>query len=215
MLAIGRLVPWVVLVVALLGLSCRPTPKPVKLPRSNVDNAVAAGDKFTLQIVGEEKLPIEFEVSGDGSVAFPFINRVNVAGLEKHEIEQAVRERLMAGEFFDSPVVVVTIKEFKSKLVTVSGEVKKPNSFPFVPGMTFTSVIARAGGMTPLAVRYRVKLVRKTKKGTVAVDVDYDAINNNEISDVPLQPGDNITVPRSAIGLFHRGGGDGRVAVAH
>ena len=28
------------------------------------------------------------------------------------------------------------------------------------------------------------------------VVVDYDAINNNEIPDVPLQAGDNITVPQ-------------------
>lgn len=186
------------LVVWLLTcLGCRPTPKQVNLPRSDLDNAVAAGDKITMQIVGEDKLPTDFEVSGDGSVSFPFIDRVEVAGLEKHEIEAAVRERLISGEFYDSPVVVVTIKEFKSKVVTVAGEVKKPNSFPFLPGMTLTSAIAQAGGMTPLAIEYQVKLVRKTKKGMVDAIVDYNAINNNEIKDVPLQPGDKITVPRS------------------
>jgi polysaccharide export outer membrane protein len=183
--------------VAVVGLGCRPTPKPVKLPRADVDNAVAPGDKFTMQIVGEDKLPTEYEVAGDGSVAFPFINRMKVEGLEKHEIESKIREELIAGQYYDNPVVVVTIKEFKSKLVTVAGEVKKPNSFPFVPGMTLTSVIAQAGGMTPLAIRYEVKLVRKTKDGIKDAIVDYDAINNNEIPDVPLQPGDNITVPRS------------------
>lgn len=188
---------WLIVLSSIALGACRPTPKQVDLPRSDLDNAVAPGDKLTMQIVGEDKLPTEFEVSGDGSVAFPFINRVEVAGLEKHEIEEAIRQRLMAGAYYDDPVVVVTIKEFKSKLVTVAGEVKKPNSFPFVPGMTLTSVIAQAGGMTPLAIRWEVKLVRKTKTGTVDAIVDYDAINKNEIKDVPLQPGDNITVPRS------------------
>ncbi len=188
-----------VLVVAFaLGIvGCRPTPTRVNLPLSAVVSGVASGDKLTMEIVGEERLPTEFEVSGDGSIAFPFINRVMVEGMEKHEIEALVRDRLIAGQFYDDPVVVVTIKEFKSKLVTVAGEVKKPNSFPFVPGMTLTSVIARAAGMTPLAIRYEVKVVRKTKNGIVDAIVDYDAINNNQIKDVPLQPGDNITVPRS------------------
>jgi polysaccharide export outer membrane protein len=181
----------------MLLLGCRPTPKQVNLPRNSLDNAVAAGDKITMQIVGEDKLPSEYEVSGDGSIAFPFINRVEVEGLEKHEIEEHVRAKLMEGEFFDNPVVVVTIKEFKSKNVTVAGEVDKPNAFPFVPGMTLTSAIAQAGGMTPLAVRWQVTIVRKTKKGSVDAIVDYDAINNNEIRDVLLQPGDKITVPRS------------------
>ena len=185
----------VALAVGIVG--CRPTPKPVNLPLSTVVSGVASGDKLTMEIVGEERLPTEFEVSGDGSIAFPFINRVKVEGMEKHEIEALVRDRLIAGQFYDDPVVVVTIKEFKSKLVTVAGEVKKPNSFPFVPGMTLTSVIAQAGGMTPLAIRYEVKVVRKTKNGMVDAIVDYDAINNNQIKDVPLQPGDNITVPRS------------------
>ena len=183
------------LAVAVIG--CRPTPKEVNLPRTDLDNAVASGDKITMQIVGEDDLPAEYEVSGDGTIAFPYINRVKVEGLQKQEIEELVRAKLMEGEFYDSPVVVVTVKEFKSKQVTVAGEVEKPNAFPFVPGMTLTSAIARAGGMTPLAVRWEVTLVRKTRKGSVDAVVDYDAINNNEIKDVPLQPGDKITVPRS------------------
>ncbi len=185
------------LVLCALVFGCRPTPKPVNLPRGDIENSVAAGDKFTLHIVSDEKLPEEYEVSGDGSVAIPYIHRVQVEGLEKHEIEALVRDRLIAGKFFDDPVVVVTIKEFKSKQVTVAGEVSKPNSFPYQPGMTLTSAIAQAGGMTPLAMRWNVKIVRKTKKGTVDAVVDYDAINNNEIKDVPLQPGDTITVQRS------------------
>jgi polysaccharide export outer membrane protein len=190
--------PWLALLFWLAFASaCRPTPKPVKLPATAIDNTVLPGDKFTLQIVGEDKLPTDYEVAADGSVSLPFINTVKVEGLEKHEIENLVRTRLIEGQFYDQPVVVVNIKEFKSKHITVAGEVEKPDSFPFVPGMTLTSAIAKAGGMTPLAIRWEVKLVRKTKTGMVDAIVDYDAINNNEIADVELQPGDKITVPRS------------------
>ena len=52
--------------------------------------------------------------------------------------------------------------------------------------------------MTSLSNSWQVILVRKTKNGSKKVIVDYDAIANNEIPDVPLQAGDRITVPQRA-----------------
>ncbi len=153
---------------------------------------------FTLEIIGEKDLPTEYEVAPDGTVALPFINRVEVDGLEPQQISEKVRQALIAGQFFTNPVVVVSIKAFKSKQVTVAGEVKEPNSFAYKPGMTLSTAIAQAGGMTTLARSWQVVLVRKTRDGSKKAIVDYDAINNNEIADVPLQAGDKITVPQRA-----------------
>jgi len=178
--------------------ACRPEPKPVDLPPIEELNSVGAGDTFTLEIIGEKDLPTAYEVAPDGTVALPFINRVEVDGLEPQQISEKVRQALIAGQFFTNPVVVVSIKAFKSKQITVAGEVKEPNSFPYRPGMTLSTAIAKAGGMTTLARSYQVVLVRKTRDGSKKAIVDYDAINNNEIADVPLQAGDKITVPQRA-----------------
>jgi len=193
MLQRRHLLGWIV-----VAAGCRPTPKPVDLPPVEELNSVGAGDTFTLEIIGEKDLPTEYEVAPDGTVALPFINRVDVDGLEPQQISEKVRQALMAGQFFTNPVVVVSIKAFKSKQITVAGEVKEPNSFAYRPGMTLSIAIAKAGGMTTLARSYQVILVRKTSDGNKKAIVDYDAINNNEIADVPLQAGDKITVPQRA-----------------
>jgi protein involved in polysaccharide export with SLBB domain len=186
----------ILLAVALVG--CGPPPKPVDLPPPAELNSVGPGDEFVLHIIGEDELPENYEVAPDGTVAVPFINRITVDGLEPQQISELIRGQLIAREFFVDPVVVVQIKSFKSKRITVAGQVDKPDSFPYSPGMTLTSAIAKAGGMTSLARSSKVILVRKTKDGTKRVLIDYDAINNNEIPDVPLQAGDNITVPERA-----------------
>lgn len=194
-LATSLLAALVLWVTCLTG--CRPQPKAVDLPPPVELNSIGAGDTFEMFIIGEKDLPEEYEVAPDGSVALPFINRIDVEGLEPQEISEKIRAALIAGQFFTDPVVVVKIKSFDSKRVTVAGEVKKPDSIPYTSGMTLTSVIAQAGGMTSLARSWEVVLVRKVGgKKLKRVIVDYDAINNNEIPDVPLQAGDKITVPQ-------------------
>lgn len=193
-----RLLSWLTLALALTAAlgGCRPTPKAVDLPPPVELNSVGPGDTFEMFIIGEKDLPEEYEVAPDGSVALPFINRIAVDGLEPQEISEKVRKQLIAEQYFTDPVVVVKIKSFDSKRVTIAGEVKKPDSIPYTPGMTLSSAIAKAGGMTSLARSWAVVLVRKIGKERRRVVVDYDAINNNEIPDVPLQAGDKVTIPQ-------------------
>jgi polysaccharide export outer membrane protein len=176
--------------------ACRPSPKAVELPPPVESNSLGPGDVFTMHIIGEDKLPTEYTVAPDGSVDVPFIHRVKVEGLETQQVSDLVEKRLIEAQIFVDPTVVVGIKAFNSKRIVVGGEVKEDGSFPFVPGMTLTDAIAKAGGMTPLARTWQVILVRQTKDGNKRVVVDYDAINDNEIPDVPLQAGDKITVPQ-------------------
>ena len=187
---------FIVMSIVVVVAGCRPTPKPVDLPPVIAENSIGPGDVFRLQILGEEKLPTEFTVAPDGTVDLPFIHRVAVEGLEAQQISDLVRTQLIEKEFFTDPSVSVSITEFNSKHVIVGGEVEKDGTFPFQPGMTVTDAIAKAGGMTSLARTWQVVLVRKTENGRKRVIVDYDAINNNEIADVPLQAGDKITVPQ-------------------
>jgi len=184
------------IVVALCCVSCRPTPKAVRLPPPTESSSVGPGDVFVLHIVGEEGLPTEYTVAPDGTVDFPYVHRQRVAGLEAQQISALVRRLLMEGEIYKEPSVSVSIKAFHSKKVTVGGEVKEDGSFAFLPGMMLTDAIAQAGGMTSLSRTWQVILIRRTDKGRRRVVVDYDAINNNEIPDVPLQAGDKITVPQ-------------------
>lgn len=183
-------------ILASLLAACRPQAKAVDLPAPEYSNSVGPGDVFVLHIVGEDKLPTEFTVAPDGTVDVPYVHRIAVAGLEPQQICDLIKKQLVAEKILVDPSVIVSIKAFNSKRVTVAGEVKEDGSLVFEPGMTLSDAIAKSGGMTPLSREWQVILVRKTKKGTKKVIVDYEAITNDEIPDVPLQAGDKITVPQ-------------------
>lgn len=152
------------------------------------------GDIFNLEIVGEKDLPNEYQVARDGTVTLPYVHTVEVAGLEPQEVAALVRELLIERDILVDPSVVVTVKEYRSKRVTLLGQVQKPGSFPLAPGMTLLQAISLAGGMTSIAHATRVNLTRTTKNGTKTVVVDVEEIYEGRASDIPLQAGDRVYV---------------------
>lgn len=166
-----------------------------KLEAPVASTTLGPGDVFLLQIVGEKDLPDEYQVASDGSVDFPYLHSVQVAGLEPHELARLVRQRLMDAKILKDPSVVIRVKEYRSKQVTILGQVRTPGSYPFQPGMTLVQAISIAGGVNSIAVRDAVRLTRRGKDGrSRTVVIDLDSINAGATEDVPLQPSDRIYV---------------------
>jgi len=151
-------------------------------------------DVFTMEIVGEKDLPREYQVGRDGTVEFPYLHRVKVAGMEPQEIAELVRTRLVELKILVDPTVIVTAKEYRSRNVTLDGQVAKPGTFPMTPGLTLMGAIAMAGGLTSIAKSSAVKLTRTTGNKTITVVVSVDAINDGEAKDIKLQAGDRVFV---------------------
>ena len=152
------------------------------------------GDTFTLEIVGEKDLPHEYQVASDGTVDFPYVHTLKVADLEAQQVARLVRERLIAEKVLSDPSVVVQVKEYASRHVTVLGQVAKPGSYPLLPGMSLIQAISQAGGLTAVASGTHVSLTRKTSKGQQTVEVNVEGISEGRAPDVPLQAGDQIYV---------------------
>jgi polysaccharide biosynthesis/export protein VpsN len=91
--------------------------------------------------------------------------------------------------------VVVSIKEYATKRVTVLGQVSKPGSFALTPGLTLIQAISLAGGLNAIANSDRVNLTRKNKNGSArTVVLSVEAITDGRSPDIPLQGGDQIYV---------------------
>jgi protein involved in polysaccharide export with SLBB domain len=181
---------------ALLTLACASggKPKSVSLPPPSEKTAVGPGDIFTLQIVGEKDLPVEFQVASDGTATVPFLQRIQIAGLEPQDIAKYVREQLIQKKFLVDPVVIVQVREYHSRTVILLGQVVKPGSFPLTPGLTLMQAISMAGGLTTIADDDKVTLTRKIGNGTKTVRVSVDAIMDGTAQDVLLQAGDRVFV---------------------
>jgi len=192
-------VPWMLrglFVVLLWLLACGPRVdnSRINLPPPVESTTLGAGDVFTLQIVGEKELPLEYRVASDGTVELPYVKTLKVAGLEPQQVTQLIRERLVELEILTEPSVIVTVKEYNSKRVSVLGQVQKPGTFPLSPGMTLVDAISQAGGLNAIANRDRVSITRRTKGGTRTALISIAAITDGQSPDIPLQAGDQIYV---------------------
>ncbi len=157
-------------------------------------NVLGPGDTFTLEIVGEKDLPHEYQVASDGTVDLPYVHTLKVAELEAQGVARLVRERLIAEKVLTDPSVVVQVKEYASRHVTLLGQVAKPGSYPLLPGMSLIQAISQAGGLTSVAASGHVNLTRKTANGKQTVELDFGAIQEGTAPDIPLQAGDQIFV---------------------
>jgi protein involved in polysaccharide export with SLBB domain len=181
--------------MAAFGCGPRRDNSRVHLTPPSENTTVGAGDVFTLEIVGEKDLPVEFQIASDGNVDLPYIHRVHVEGLEPQEISELVRKQLMDQKVLSDPSVIVRVREYNSKHFTVLGQVSKPGSFPFSAGMTLIQAISMAGGFNAVAKHDQISLKRKNKDRAETVVVSVDAITEGGAPDIPLQAGDQIYVP--------------------
>jgi len=168
-------------------------PAPV-LPAPTERNELGPGDIFTLEIVGEKDLPLEYQVASDGTVDFPYIHSRRVADLEPQEVSRLVRDELIKAKVLSDPSIVIQVKEHASRRVSLLGQVAKAGSFPLLPGMTLIQALSQAGGLTAVANASHVNLTRKTATGQKTVEVNVDAINEGKAPDILLEAGDQIYV---------------------
>lgn len=186
-----------------LGLVCtllvacagsRP-PSPTNLPTPEPSTSVGPGDLIEVHVVGEKELPTEYRVLPDGAIDFPYVKRLLVSGLEPQDIVLRLKEKLVEAKILSDPQVSLSIKEYKSKRISIIGQVAKPGPVPWSENLKLVDAISQAGWFTPLADSNHVILTRYKKAGgSVTVRVSVDAITDGKQPDIPLQVGDTIKV---------------------
>jgi polysaccharide export outer membrane protein len=150
---------------------------------------------FEVSVLGEKDLPKEYRVQPDGSIGFPYIDRIEVAGLEPQQIEELIKKQLVEKKILVDPQVTLVVKQYNSKKVSVIGSVQKPGSLPWTEGMKLVEAISLAGGFTQLADANHVFLTRTVSASkTVTAVVSVDDISEGKAADIPLQAGDTIKV---------------------
>jgi len=182
--------------LALFGAACGSGSQvhAVSLPAPTERNEIGPGDIFTMEIVGEKDLPHEYQVASDGTVDLPYLHTVNVADREAQEVARLIRDKLIEAKVLSDPSVVVQVRQFASRQVTMLGQVAKPGPVQLLPGMTLIQAISQAGGLSAVANGDHVNLTRKTAKGPQTVNVSVGDIIDGKAPDIPLQAGDQIYV---------------------
>lgn len=145
---------------------------------------LGTGDLFSIQVYGEDDLALEARLDGSGTISYPFLGELRIAGHSVHEVEQIII-RGLKGDYLIYPIVSVTIKEYRPFFI--NGAVKSPGGFPFNPGLTVRKAISLAGGFTDRASRSKIYVIHDGENHTQH-KVDLNS---------PIQAGDIITVDES------------------
>jgi len=152
-------------------------------PQQGQDNptyVLGPTDVLTIRVLGEPDLTNNYTVDSDGTISFPFLQRVPVAGRTLKEIE-ALITKLLDGDYIRKPQVSASVATFRSRSIYVLGEVKQPGRYTIEGQTTLLEVIAQAGSFTTTAGP-TMNLLRY-KEGITGV-----------IAGTPVSPGD----PRAA-----------------
>ena len=115
---------------------------------------VGANDLIAVSVYDAPEFTRSVRIGSDGYFALPMLKeRIKASGLLPAELEAAISAALSEAEILVSPVVTVTIAEFHSHPISVSGSVKMPVVFQAEGPTTLLDAISRAQGLTPEAGR--------------------------------------------------------------
>lgn len=160
----------------------RPEKASLGPPAAPVETRLERGDKIRVTVFNESQLSGEYIVEGQGTIGYPLLGQVPVAGLTAREVEQALIQRL-SGRFLVNPKLSVEI--LSQRPFYILGEIARPGEYPFRPGLNVVSAVALAGGFGPRAAVSSVTIRRAASGQEQQVPVTPD---------VPIHPGDLITV---------------------
>ena len=145
---------------------------------------LAPGDKLKVNVFNEPDLTGEFQVSDEGSIAFPLIGEVRAGGMSAEEFKHNLVRSLQNG-FVRKPRVTVEVANYRP--INIIGEVRNAGQFAYRPGISVQDAIALAGGYTYRANSNVVYVTRAASSEQITLNSKKDG--------TPVLPGDNIRVP--------------------
>ncbi|MDT3706555.1 MAG: polysaccharide export protein EpsE [Thiobacillus sp.] len=170
------------------------------LPAAAMDYRLGSGDIVHVTVYDHPELLLDTRVDEQGKIDFPLIGAVMVAGQSASSAQRLIAEALERGGFIKKPQVNLIVKEYRSKQVSVLGQVNKPGKYPLDTTSTVSDLLAQAGGVT-LEGADELTLIRNQDGKLQRTKIDTKSLFQDGQVDLNYQVigGDVIFVPRASV----------------
>jgi polysaccharide export outer membrane protein len=162
---------------------------------NDAEYKIGPQDLLRIDVWKEPEITRTVPVRPDGKISLPLLNDVQAAGLTPMELSGVIGDGLK--KYITNPQVTVTVAEFNSRRVYVSGEVVRAGAFPLLPNMTVLQALSSSGGFTQFAKLKGIYVLRVEEGKQVKHPFNYKDVVSGKTPEqnILLQPGDLIVVP--------------------
>jgi polysaccharide export outer membrane protein len=163
-------------------------------------------------------LTVRQRVRADGNVLLPMVGTLAAAGKTTGELEEDVAQRLREGPenpngLLEEPGIVVTVSEYKTVSVSVSGAVNQPGLHELRSDQrSVMAALAAAGGIKSERGAREIRVLSQDADGNTVTHTLAVMLAEIPLSDLELQGGETIVVEPpaerqfSVIGLVKKNG---------
>lgn len=159
------------------------------------------GDSIRVTVFQNPDLTTETRISERGTITFPLLGELSLAGLTPAEAEARIGERLMRGKFVLKPQVSLNVVRVRSRQVSVLGQVARPGRYPLDDtSSNLSDILALAGGVSPTGDdNVTVMVTRNGKTSKVEINVPTMYRTGDLSGNLHLENGDTIFVQRAPV----------------
>ena len=194
----GKLVIFCSLFILLVSTGCETLDSggaqaPGDDARAHEIDILRSGDRVRISFSGlppeQQMLPQDEQINESGNISLPYLKApIKAAGKSVSQLQTEIRGAYVPDIFKNLSVSVTTERYY-----FVGGEVKVPGRQPYLGGLTVLKAIQSAQDFTDFADRKHVRLTRSNGKTEI---VNCKKALENPKLDLPVYPGDTVTVPR-------------------
>lgn len=151
------------------------------------------GDQLSVQVFGQPTLSQNTTVLPDGTIEYPLIGRVPVAGQTVDQVTQAITTRFR--RYVKEPSVTVQVVQFAQPDVLVLGDVKNPGKYNLPSDARLSDAIAAAGGIADQNGALPDARISDPQGDVSTVSLQRLMHDGDVALDHPLAEGDVVYVP--------------------
>jgi polysaccharide biosynthesis/export protein len=163
--------------------------------------ALGEGDTVRIAVFQNPDLTTETRISERGTITFPLIGEVAIAGLTPAGVEARIAERLRVGKFLLKPQVSLNVIRVRSRQVSVLGQVARPGRYALDDASSnLIDILALAGGISATGDdTVTVMVTRNGKTAKLEINVPSMYRTGDLSQNIDVENGDTIFVQRAPV----------------